>query len=371
MRQHGSQIVDVLSGSFSRELSVNVFHGSVRVQTGLRFEGWSIDSDLGREIGTEGSGTVVFTSDTGESLSPVGTQGVLSPFRARLELVMTITAGDYSESISLGTFRVVDVPSAVDTYAAGPDGVQRCVASSVQVRFRSLDEDTNRASFRFPEKSAAGASVYGEIRRLSGMPVEQTTPDVTVAVDKAWEAKQGGRLQAIHELGRLMNADMVVNARGAWVPVPDVLGDPVGSLVVGAEGTVLDIGSDITTDTVYNVVVGTFEDANRNPFYSVAEVTIGDLRVGGLYGENVRYYSSDLVTNQSQGDAAVQAVLAQSAGAQQYDLVIQCHLNPLVEIGDVLTVEGWTRPVTGRAVKVSMSDSALMNVTLRASRGLS
>ena len=369
MRQHSDQLVDVLKGSFTRKLTVNVFHGPDRVLTGLAFGSWSLDADLGRQIGTEGSGVIVYPSESGESLTPVGTRGVLSPFRARIELVMTVSAGDFSHSVSLGMFRVVDVPSAVDTYATVGE-VRRQVASEVAVRFKSLDEDARRASFRFPESSPAGASVYGEIRRLSGMPVEATVPDATVVTEKPWEAKQGGRLEAIHQLGRLLDADLVVNSRGAWVPIPDAVGAPVGTLQVGADGTVVDIGSEISTDEVFNVVVGTFETEDRTPFYCVAEVTEGDLRPGGLYLENVAYYSSDLVKTKEQGDAAVQAVLAQSVASQQVDVVVQCHVNPLVEIGDVWAVDGWVRPLVGKVVKMSMSDSHLMNVTIRESRRL-
>ncbi|WP_336647518.1 hypothetical protein [Microbacterium sp. MMO-10] len=300
---------------------------------------------------------------------PVGTDGILSPFRANVEILMTIRAGDFAERVSLGTFRAMAVPSTSETVATVL-GSQVSVASRVEIKFVSLDEATKRDSFLFPERSLQGASVYAELRRLSGLPVEVTVPDRLIAAEKAWEAAQGGRLKAVHELGRLLDADMIVNSRGAWVPIPDEIGDPVGVLTVGADGTITDIGSEITTDSVYNVVVGSFEDENRVPFYCVAQVTEGPLAVDGLYGRNVRYYSSDLVKTKEQGDAAVAAVLAQSVGSQMYDVEVQCHVNPLVEIGDVWEARGQDRAVVGRVRKVSMSGSHLMNVTIRASRRL-
>ena len=369
MRQHSAQLVEVLKSDFNRDVTLDVFHGPDRVLSGLRFEDWSLDADLGREVGSDGSGVIVHASDDGTSLVPVGTVGVLSPFRARVEIIMTIRAGDFVERVSLGMFRVVAVPSAAETVATVL-GSRVSVASRVEVKFASLDESTRRAGFLFPERSLQGASVYAELRRLSGLPVEITVSDRLIAAEKSWEAAQGGRLKAVHELGRLLDADMVVNSRGAWVPVPDELGEPVGVLNVGADGTITDIGSEITTDTVYNTVVGSFEDEDRVPFYSVAQVTEGPLAVDGLYEENIRYYASDLVKTKEQGDAAVAAVLAQSVGSQMYDVEVQCHVNPLVEIGDVWEVQGQNRTIVGRVTKVSMSASHLMNVTIRASRGL-
>lgn len=369
MRQHSQHLVDVLSGSFSRRLLVNVFHGRERVAEDLAFEQWSLDGDLGAQVTISGTGTVVYPSVDGESMSPVGTRGVLSPFRARLELVMEITAGLFSERISLGMFRVVGVPESRDSTAV-VGGVERVVASRVRLQFLSLEEDVRRRGFRFAESPPSSDSAFEELRRITGMPVMETVEDRPILGNPVWEAKQGGRLDAVRELGAVLNGTAVVNSLGAWQIVPDVVGEPVGELRLGDRGTVLDVGSEIDTDTVYNVVVGVFEDENRSTFYSVAEVPAGDLSPGSDYLENTRYYASDFVKTQSQGDEAVKSILALSTGSQQYDVPIQCHINPLVELGDVLELVGWVRPIVGRLVKFSMGDSALMNVTLTVSRDL-
>lgn len=370
MRQGSAELVDILSGSFERELTVNVFTGADRVLVGERFESWQLESDLGGKVCSSGQGVIVHPSENGESLAPVGTRGVLSAFRARVEPVMTVTAGGFSESVSLGLFRVTGNPSSVDTTAVY-DGRELVVASTVGVKFMSLDEDVNRWGFRFPDQSGAGASAFEEIRRLSGMPVEQTVPDVALPSTKVWEAKQGGRLDAILDLGRILGGSAVVNSRGAWVIIPDAIGEQVASLRLGEFGTVLDVADEIDTDTVYNEVVGTFEDADGNPLHAVAAVETGDLAISGAYRPNTRYYASDLVKTQAQADAAVQSVLALSVGSQQYDVQIQCHVNPLVEVGDVVKLEGWKRPLIGLLRKVSLSDSAYMNVTMRVQRELS
>ena len=369
MRRHSEQLLEALNGSFTRRLFVNVFHGSDRVAEELAFESWSLEGDLGSAVAVSGSGVVVYPSESGESVAPVGTRGVLSPFRARVELVMEVSAGRFVERVSLGLFRVVSVPESRD-YTAVVNGLEVVVASRVKISFLSLAEDVRRRGFRFPEVPPQSESCYRELRRITGMPVMETVPDRPITGNPVWEAKQGGRLEAVQQLADQLGGVAVVNSDGAWEVVPDEAGAPVGELALGARGTVVDVGSEIDTDSVYNVVVGQFEDEDRNPIYAVAEVRSGDLRPDSLYLETTRYYSSDFVKTQAQADSAVQSILALSTGAQLYDVPVQCHVNPLFELGDVVELTGWVRPVVGRVVKFSMSDSALMNVTLEVRRSL-
>lgn len=369
MRQHSEQLEEVLTGSFERELTVNVFNGSDRMLENIALESWQLDGDLSAAIGSSGQGTVVHRSVNGESLSPSGTDGVLSAFRARIEPVMTIRAGDFEESVSLGTYRVVAIPSSQD-FMASHDGREVVTGCHVELKFESLDSDIDRWGFQFPEQSEAGASAFEEIRRFTSMPVEMNVPDVALPTAKVWEAKQGGRLEAVAELGKVLGGTAVVNSRGAWEIVPDELGEPVATLRLGDLGTVLDVADEIVTDTVYNEVVGSFEDVNGNPFWSVARVDMGPLSVDGPYGVNTRYYSSDLVETQGQGDRAVRNILNESIGSQQYTVQIQCHVNPLVEIGDVVELVGWKRRLIGWLTSVSLNDSPMMNVSMLVEREL-
>ncbi|MEV4737191.1 MULTISPECIES: hypothetical protein [unclassified Microbacterium] len=370
MRQGSQELISTLSSTFERELKVNVYNGTERVLEGESFESWQLESDLGAKVCSSGSGVLVHESVHGESLSPVGTKGLLSPFRARVEPVLTIRDGDFEESVSLGMFRATGVPSTSDSTVEFR-GKEVVSASRVAMRFESLDEDTRRWGFRAPEQSAAGASAFAEIRRLTGMPVEQNgVADVAIPALKTWEARRGSRLDAVLEIGRILGGSAVVNSRGAWVVIPDTVGEPVATLRLGELGTVLDVADEIDTDEVYNEVVGAFEDANGNPIRVVAEVKSGDLSVTGDYKPNTTYYSNDLVKTEDQARTAVQSILDLSTGSQVYDVQIQCHLNPLVEIGDVIKLEGWKRPLVGRLRRVSMSDSAYMNITLRVHREL-
>lgn len=369
MRQHSDGLRDVLSGSFDRQVTVNVFHGVERVKEGLRLESWTLRGDLDAQVACTGSGVIVYESVKGESLVPEGTKGVLSPFRATLELVMTVTAGRFEESVSLGLFDITSIPSAFDVYADVND--QRVVvASRVEVEFASLDRRVLRRGFRSPEHPPSLTSCFDELRRITGFPVEQTVDDQPIPANIVWEPKQGGRLEAVQRLGDILGGIPVVNSSGAFTIIPDEVGDPVGELWLGSNGTVVDVGYSVDTDTVYNTVVGHFEDDNRTEIWAVAEVLTGDLAVDGLYGENTRYFSSEFVKTKAQAETAVQSVLALATGSQQYDVPVQCHINPLVELGDVLELKGWVRPLVGRLWAFAMSSTELMTVTLRVERPL-
>jgi len=368
VRRHTDALLDVLSGSFERDVTVNVYHGSVRVQEGLRLESWSLSGDLDNEVVCTGAGVIVYESVKGESLVPVGTEGVLSPFRATLELIMTVSAGDFTESVSLGLFLLTRVPSAHD-FTADRNGSAVVVASRVTVEFRSLDERVRRWGFRSPEHPQS-SSCWDELRRITGMPVKETVADATVSASVLYEAKQGGRLAAVQLLGDSLGGVPVVDSSGAWVVIPDVVGDPVGVLRLGVQGTVTDVGYEVSTDDVFNVVVGQFESEDRAEIWVVKEAGNGDLSPSGLFGENTVYVSDDRVKTLADAIVRVDQALAQYTSSQQYDVPIQCHINPVVELGDVVELEGWTRSLSGRLVRFSMSESELMTVVLRTARAL-
>lgn len=369
MRSHSKQLREVLTQSFNRRILVDVFHGSDRVLEDVPVESWSYEADASGNIKSGGKGVIVYRSVNGESLLPTGTKGVVSAFRARVLFTLEVSAGDFSERVTLGWGRVVANPPGRDDVQT-VNGAPRVVASRVPVEWDGLDVELQRRGFRFPESPPSLTSCWEELRRITGFPVVANVPDKPIPAGTVWEATQGGRLDAVQTLGGILGGRIVVNPDGALTLVPDVWGDVVGELTIGPNGTVIDLADEIDTDNVYTAVVGTFETDDRKPIYAVATVEKGDLAVGGDYPEYTRYYSSPLVKTQAQADAAVQAVLTQSIGSQTYEVPIQCVINPLIELGDVLRVVGHTRELEGRVVKYSLSDSEVMNVTLEANRNL-
>lgn len=329
--------------------------------------GWSCKWDLAAEVKFSGSGTVTYQSQNGESVRPTGTGGVLSPFRARLLLTLEVSAGGLSYRVVLGWARVTAAPKARDEIIT-VDGVDRVVASVVPLVWEGLERDIWRRGFYFPEHGRG--SCWAELARITGFPVQKNTPDRDIPAQTVWEATQGGRLRAAQELGSLLGGRVVVTPDGALTVAPYKAGPVVATLTTGAEGTITELDDDISTEGVYTTVVGIYETENRQPIYSVAKITTGDLAVGGLYPESVRYHASDMVKNQASADKATQAVLEESIGSQSYQEAVQCVLNPLVELNDSVRVIGRDRDISGRIVSMSISDSALMTLIAEVPRVL-
>lgn len=368
MRSSTSNLTAALTGSFSRRLWADVFHGSERQAQDVPLTAWQVEWDLSSQVKASGSATVVHNSVEGESWVPDGLDGILSPFRAKLLLSIEVyTDAGFSEKIVLGWFRVTGITQAADSYVDSPMG--RIVsASEVKLEFRSLDENVRRRGFRAPEPVASLASVYTELRRITGMPVVATVADKAIPKAFVYETNEGGRLKGTQDLFNLLGGVGVVDSAGAWRMVPNAFTASVGELSIGPLGTVLDVGYSVDTDPVINVVIGTGEGGDdRKPLYHPAIAT-GPLAPTGLYGENTAYYDSQTATTQAQLVAETEAYLKSQIGGLTYEVPVQCIFDPRQEIGDVLDVTGYSKPITGRVKNLSLSDSALMNVTLEVQR---
>jgi hypothetical protein len=366
MRLHTEFLPDILRDSFNRRLIADVFHGTERVASGVDLTSWTFEGDLNSDVKHSGAATIVHNSVKGESWVPQGTDGILSPFRARLLLQLEITAGVFTETIVLGWVRVTSIPQAYDVIA-DVNGAEVVSSSVVEVRFQSLEVDVRRHGFHFPEQPRPGASGWDEVRRIGGMPVVESLPDKTLPSSLTYEAKEGGRLEGVQRVIAELGGIAVVNPAGAWTAVPQTPGTPVEGLYLGPQGTVMDVPYSVDTDGVYTTVIGTYEQEDREPLTSVKSASLA----GGLFPEYTRYRSNPLVKTQAQADADAQSILDNSVRSQQYEVDVQCIINPLIELGDVIPVNGWVRPLQGRVLSYRMSDSALMNVKIEASRELS
>jgi hypothetical protein len=389
----------VLSGSFSRYLSVDILHGTDRVAQDVRVESWSLTGDLGRDPKTTGELRFVHQSVRGESWVPEGTRGILSPFKATLVLTEVIIAGGFEERVQLGLFDVVAVPHAEDVLATvgyaprsaevtdaivpsdvlvpsndlvpgdggiylspGRDGFEIVVASIVDVEVESLDARVLGASFRSPRTSLTSA--WDEWQAVGLLPVLREDDDADLP-SGVWPAEQGSRLDAVQECARRLGGVPVVNSFGQWTLADDTT-DTV-TLSLGEFGTVVDVSSELTLDGFYNVVVGDYEAEDGTPIRS-EWVASGNLSPAVMGREFVRFHKSDMVRTKASADAATASVGALYS-SQEVDVVVTCVYNPLVELGDHCVVDGAS--VEGSVQRVDESDSETMTVTVRVRRELS
>lgn len=365
MRVDDARLNEALEWSVSKDLIVDVYHGTDLVLADVKFTDYRLSWDLRSNIKASGSGTVVHESVKGESLLPAGVNGVLSPFRARLLVAMDVVAGEYTRRVQLGWFRVMKVPGGSDQTAI-VNGVERVMTSTVRVEFESLDTDVFWAGFR-QEEQPPTLDGYDELRRIGILPVRETVPDFTLPSGLTWEARNGGRLDAVHKVASAAGCVPVVDARGAWVLVPsDPALTPVHTLQVGEFGTVIDFEQLVDSDGIYNEVVGEFESEAGEPIRSVRTITAGPLSTSGAWLRKTLYFSSPVIKTQTAADAAVITRLAGVSGSQVYDVPVSAIVNPVVEIGDVVAIaDGVTVLLVGQVVSQAISEGELMDLVLR------
>lgn len=361
----------ITADGFTRFLLVDILHGTDLKESDVYVESWSLDNDLGNDPKTTGTVRIVHESVHGESWMPTGARDLLSPFRATLQLTEVIQAGAEEHRVPLGLFDVTDVPYAEDVtaeYGARWDGsawvytnvTEVVTASIVELDVRSLDGRVLDASFRSPRRSATGA--LEEWRAIGLLPVTTDASEVTVP-EAMWPAENGSRLDAVQTMARALGGVPVVDSDGQWTLIDE--NTPTVALVLGESGTVVDVSSQLTLDGFANVVIGSYETEDGEPL-SAQWIADGDLSPEQMGKEFVAYDKSDTVRTQAEAVAAVAAKGALCT-SQEVDYDVTCVYDPLLEIGDQVTVTGG---ISGVAVKVSVSDAATMSVVVRSRRFL-
>lgn len=359
MRDGSTGLADVISGSFTVETVCDVFRGTDRARQDVRFTDWSLRGDMGSGVKYSGSGTLVIPSVAGESSVPQGTSGVLSPFGAVITISVIISAGRFTERVLLGWFKVTAVTDAYDS-TADVNGIRTVIASTVTVEFLSLDERIRRAGFRSPEQPSSETTCWAELRRIGILPVKESVTDVVIPSGLTWTAEKGKRLEAAEILAKALGGTLIPTSDARITVAPNT-GDVVMTLELGEYGTVLDVGHSVESDNVPNEIIGIYEAPDGTPIYARA------VAAGALGEDDVHtaYHSSPEVTDQASADLVVERELDRAIRAQYADRRVVCVMNPLVEIGDFVTVTGWDRPLTGQVRATDISDAPTMTVTIR------
>lgn len=387
----------VLSDGFTRYLLVDVLHGTDVAASEQTVQAWSIEGDLSGDPKCRGELTIARNAIRGESWKPKGTRGILSPFKATVQLTEVVSAGQFERRVQLGLFDVVEVPTAQDSTATvgarwveqwdveGDDfpddfpdddtfpgelvyaygelrgGIEQVVSTVVTVEFESLDARALSAPFRSPRKSLTSA--WAEWRAVGILPVAETAPDATLP-DTTWPAQPGSRTDAIQAAAAALGGVPVVDSAGQWALADD--SSPTVTLRLGENGTIVDVDSAVTLNGFANVIVGDYEDVTGRPIRAVW-VAPGALAPEVMRREIVRYRTSDSVRTHSaaKADVAQQGALATS---QEVDWLVTCVYNPVLELGDRVVIEG--SDVTGIAQRISMSSNPTMQVLVRGRRQL-
>lgn len=242
MRAATSQLRKVLArGSFDSQWTADVFYDGQRRFQDVPVKDVQMDEDGTAKIQQSGSLTIVWQDPRGGSIAPHSVEDVLSPFGTELVLYQIISDGPlFVERVPMGTFVISDVPE-VSSVPWSLYGRALVKGDQIKVTFKDPFYKVSRNRFDIPGITPSLSSVYGEIQRLTRLPVTENplVPDGPIPRAMVYEED---RLDAVYELASVLDAtpymvsDGTVSLRpNSWnVPVDEIAaanaGDPVREL---------------------------------------------------------------------------------------------------------------------------------------------
>jgi len=252
-------------------------------------------------------------------------------------------AGDAEFVTPVGQFRITEVTSAKTFFANFPSvlaGAGWLVELSLADRFEQIQAD----EFLYPEAPQQISSTWGEIQRLSPIPivVAAALPDRVIPAGLAYP---DSRLEAITMLMANLGGVPALTRAGA-------LTGRVKDAWLTATAPVFVIDGVIEMDDsfsneVYNAVV-VKSSAGENSLVAVRQITDrgNPLNVTDM-GRRTYRFSSPLLTNQNAINEAADTVLARVSTRLSKTVKVTCLPFPHLDLGDFIQVND---PESGRVV---------------------
>jgi hypothetical protein len=287
----------------------------------------------------QGSGTL-YVPTQGKSLRPRGKRDPLAAYGQ--EVSINYVVGD-QVNISLGRFRITDVPSAKETARLNPFIVTgSLVELTLADRFDILKHDSFLSG-----ASPQSTSAWEEIQRISPIPVVRSLPDATVPASMTYQNK----FDAVQKLMTLLGGEPALTREGVLTAHPAnawTLGlDPVTEI-----RAVIERDDGMSNSLINCVVVTTSADAS---IVGLAQITnqSDPLCVTGPLGRRVKTIQDPLATTKAEADATAQTYLAQLSTQQSQVVTIKCLPRWDIELDDIVKV---IDPITGEEIIGAVSN---------------
>jgi hypothetical protein len=370
VRLSSSQMRQVLTGaSFTFRWVADVIVNGQRVMQDLPCTAPDFTDDDSQQVQSTGSLTFVYQGDFADSIAPTGIPDVLSPFGTQVWVYVLVQDGPaFSERVLMGQYLVTSTPK-VNTSRMLFMGKPIVVGDQITVDLSDLLYGVQVNKFDVPGSPPSLASTWGEVQRLTGLPLTRTVPDGPISSTVAY---QEDRLQAVYDLANYsLDAVPYVTPDGTISMRPNVWPDPVDVLASGDDGNLIDVSRSLTDESVFNaVVVRSYDTTNGAAILASGEITTGPLRTrepdGSLspFRRRPTFYSSQFLTTKAQAQDYVRRWLPRVSQLTGVEVVLTETFNPLRELGDVLTVHEVGNDFTGRIVSIRRTDSGQQTTTV-------
>ncbi len=326
--------------------------------------------DDSQQVQSTGSLTFVWQDAFARSIAPTSVADVLSPFGTQVWVYLLIEDGPaFSERVPMGQYLVDGTPS-INT---NPDAVPRHPDHG---RRRHQGDALRLVLWRpgrpvLHARLAAVARVDVERGAASHRPPCDTHGRVPDAKISGQVAYQEDRLQAVYDLANYsLDAVPFVTPDGTVSMRPNEWPDPVDVLEYGT-GNLIDVGRGMADDDVYNAIaVRAYDSSDGSAILASGQVNDGrcgrpsrtvHCRRSAVGRRSTRRSSSP----RSSRLATTSKWLPRVSRLTGVEVELTEVLNPLRELGDVLTVRDIGHEFIGRVSKIRRSDSGQQITTVK------
>lgn len=365
-RQYSADLAGIVTGgSFTRELVGDVYYGGVRLLENVPIEDWSLAGDLDANIKTTAKVRIVYQDDFAAAYTPREATDAFAAYGQELHLFMVISAGDFTERVRCGIYRIDEVPDAYDR-SVQLDGRTLTTGSVIDLDLVDRFDNVNWPT-RSLVQPLALTSAWGELIRVSRLQATRTVADAPIPNSIVYPRN---RLETVQQIAGILGGRALMRSDGTVGVVPDALGSPVITLRTGEpDGTIIGTGYSMISRQIANVVIGDFEDDAGRAIHAEAAITTGPLDVAGPFGERVVEYPNDqkqFVRTQAAANAAVKAHLERVSQRGPIEIPVTLTPDPRLEVGDVVELKRPDGDAVGRVVKYSLPRKGAMQLTVRA-----
>lgn len=364
MRPSSQAIDSLLLDSFDISFRAALWYAGRPLVSDLAIDAPSLVWDASAEVEGSGTVTVVWSDEHGSSMTPLDAGDKLAPFGARLIVSAVIEAGGNAVGrIQLGDFDITGVPS-VDGQPIVWGTTNIYAGSRIDLVLKDRMVEVQRDRFTHLASPGQLNSVWREMAALTGFQVTRSLPDAPITRSVVYEES---RVSALQDVALIIGGIPFMEWDGTLSCRPVAPGAVVADLRMGERGTIAQVGSSLSADGVYNGVIIRHPDTGE--ILAELWITSGALRATPVGGERTpfhrvpRFYSSPFITTQAQAQAAAPGLLEQYSNPRATTLEVTCVINPLLQIGDVVTVADGTYLWTIRLTRVPVEQSAMMTVT--------
>jgi hypothetical protein len=362
-----AQLAQIIrSGGFFHSFVADVTVDGQRVLSDLPLSSCKISANRNAKIRTQANVRIDYSDELGRTVVPSDLNSWMTPYATFLTVSSKISAGGFSEKVLRGDLKIVAVKEPKDSRLRH-QGVWFSVGSTVALSLADAFAVTDKERFPIPSSPTSLTSTWGELGTITGLPLLRNVADTPITRAVTY---QESRLDAAFDLAQILGGIPYLNPFGQLTIDPDAWGAATEALIIGKDGTVVEVQPDELTDEgIYNQVVVRTYGTDQVGILATAQVLEGPLRYGGPFGRVPYFASSQYITTAPAAQAYADALLPKVSYRPASIYMISCLPDPRREVGDVVTFTKDDIPLTGRIQELELADTGPMTLKVIVDHG--